>query len=64
MYIDHLSLTNFRTFRESRIDFVHPEQDFKGLGLPVPKLKNVNLLLGNNGMGKTTLLKAIALSAL
>ena len=64
MYIDNLSLTNFRTFRKSRIDFVHPDQDFEKLGIPVPKLKNVNLLLGNNGMGKTTLLKAIALSAL
>lgn len=64
MYIDNLSLTNFRTFRKSRIDFVHPTQDFEKLGLPVPKLKNVNLLLGNNGLGKTTLLKAIALSAL
>ena len=64
MYIDNLSLTNFRTFRKSRIDFVHPDQDFEKLGIPVPKLKNVNLLLGNNGLGKTTLLKAIALSAL
>jgi predicted ATP-binding protein involved in virulence len=64
MYIDNLSLTNFRTFRKSRIDFVHPDQDFKKLGIPEPKLNNVNLLLGNNGLGKTTLLKAIALSAL
>jgi len=64
MYIDYLSLENFRTFRKSRIDFVHPDQDFAKLGFPAPKLKNVNLLLGNNGLGKTTLLKAIALSAL
>ena len=27
-------------------------------------LPNVNLLLGNNGLGKTTLLKAVALAAL
>lgn len=64
MYIDNLSLSNFRTFRKSRIDFIHPDQDFKKLRLSAPKLKNVNLLLGNNGMGKTTLLKAIALSSL
>ncbi len=64
MYINNLSLANFRTFRKSRIDFVHPDQDFEQLGIPAPKLKNVNLLLGNNGLGKTTLLKAIALSAL
>jgi len=33
-------------------------------GLPKPTLPNVNLLLGDNGLGKTTLLKAIALAAL
>lgn len=59
MYIDKIEIENFRTFRKSHIDFIHPQQDFKGMGLPVPRLKNVNLLLGNNGLGKTTLLKAI-----
>jgi energy-coupling factor transporter ATP-binding protein EcfA2 len=29
-----------------------------------PKLPNINLLLGNNGSGKTTILKALALAAL
>lgn len=64
MYIDNIAIENFRTFRKSRIDFIHPQQDFKRLGLPEPRLKNVNLLLGNNGLGKTTLLKAISLAAL
>lgn len=64
MYIDHIQLENFRTFRKSGISFIHPDRDFESLGLPKPKLKNINLLLGNNGLGKTTLLKAVALAAL
>jgi AAA domain, putative AbiEii toxin, Type IV TA system len=64
MYINRINLTNFRTFRSAEIDFVHPDQDFRGLDLPKPKLPNVNLLLGNNGYGKSALLKAIALAAL
>jgi predicted ATPase len=64
MYINKIEIENFRTFRKSHIDFIHPQQDFKGLGLPIPRLRNVNLLLGNNGLGKTTLLKAISLAAL
>jgi hypothetical protein len=75
MYIDSIKLENFRTFRKSRIDFCHPDQNYARLGaaraktpgaldFPKPALPNVNLLLGNNGLGKTTLLKAIALAAL
>jgi hypothetical protein len=64
MYINHIEIENFRTFRKSSIDFCHPDQDFKALDMPKPKLPNINLLLGNNGFGKTSLLKAIALSAL
>ncbi|HIJ87426.1 MAG TPA: AAA family ATPase [Desulfuromonadales bacterium] len=64
MYIDSIKLTNFRTFRESRIEFVHPKLDDIFSAIPTPQLPNVNLLLGNNGFGKTTLLKAIALAAL
>jgi hypothetical protein len=64
MYIDKINLTNFRTFRSSEIAFVHPDQDFRALNIQKPKLSNVNLLLGNNGFGKTAMLKAIALAAL
>ena len=64
MYIDSVTLEKFRTFRKCRIDFLHPGQDFEALGFTKPQLANVNLLLGNNGLGKTTLLKALALAAL
>ena len=66
MYINTIRIENFRTFaRMSQpVQFIHPDVDFGQLKLPVPKLKNINLVLGTNGSGKTTLLKAIALAAL
>lgn len=75
MYIDDIEIENFRTFRKCRIAFCHPDQRYRDaikpeakpgrdLDFPKPMLSNVNLLLGNNGLGKTTLLKAIALAAL
>ncbi len=64
MYIDSMRLENFRIFRRSKIEFVHPDRHFSPNKLPKPTLSNINLLLGNNGLGKTTLLKAIALAAL
>ena len=63
MYINSMCLRNFRVFRSSDIKFVHPDQRF-GADLPEPSLPNINLLLGNNGLGKTTLLKAVALASL
>ncbi len=72
MYIERLHLENVRTFADSRLEFVHPERVFrKGAVrtaadrrlLPLPKLPNVNLLLGDNGAGKSTVLRAIAAAA-
>src|SRR6266852_1535953 len=65
MYIDSISLRNFRTFRRAEIQFVHQQQRFADLDFPrLPALSNVNLLLGDNGYGKTAMLKAIALACL
>ena len=64
MFIDEITLTNFRTFRDASIKFCHPDAEFSESEWPKPALPNVNLLLGNNGFGKTTLLKAVALAAL
>jgi predicted ATP-binding protein involved in virulence len=64
MYIDSITLENFRTFRRSEIAFIHPDQAVSGNGMRMPSLANINLLLADNGLGKTTLLKAVALAAL
>ena len=64
MYIDYIEIENFRTFRKTRVSFCHADQDFEAEGMPKPLLPNLNLLLANNGYGKTSLLKAIALAAL
>ena len=64
MYIDHIDIENFRSFRNSRIDFCHQDRDFEAIGIPKPRLPNINLLLADNGFGKTSVLKAVALVAL
>ncbi len=64
MYIHKINIQNFRVFKKTGIDFVHPDQNFARIKLPKPVFPNINLLLGDNGSGKTTLLKAVALAAL
>jgi hypothetical protein len=57
-YATELSLRSLRCFGEARLDLRYPGEDNK-LTLP-----NVNLLLGDNGTGKSTVLRAIAMAAL
>ncbi len=65
MYITSLTLENFRTFKVAEIEFVHPDREWSdNCNIPKPRYPNINLLLGDNGSGKTSLLKAVALSAL
>ncbi|WP_017712528.1 AAA family ATPase [Prochlorothrix hollandica] len=64
MYIDSIKIQKFRTFRNTQINFIHQDCDFESLEMPRPRISNINLVLGINGLGKTTLLKAIALAAL
>jgi energy-coupling factor transporter ATP-binding protein EcfA2 len=73
MYIERLRLKNIRTFVDESLDFVHPDRPFRAKGkptengsplLPRPRLPNVNLLLGENGSGKSTVLRTIAMAAL
>ena len=59
MYIKSLSVANLRCFQAAKITFQYPDKPSGG-----KTLANVNLLLGDNGSGKSTVLKAIALAAL
>ncbi|MCZ6872362.1 MAG: ATP-binding protein, partial [bacterium] len=67
MFVDSISLENIRTFAAKKtVTFNHPDSEYgEGHELPhAPKLKNVNLLFGENACGKTTILESVALAAL
>lgn len=58
MFIDRISISNLRSFRNAEIGFCYS-------GCPdSPPVPNVTLLLGDNGAGKTSVLRAVALAAL
>lgn len=62
MYIEKLRIRQLRCFAEASLALRYPTEDQSKLG--GLKFPNVNLLLGDNGAGKTTVLKAIALAVL
>jgi hypothetical protein len=61
VYIQSLQIENLRTFEKARIDFNVPAAEPPADSSSMP---NVNLLLGDNGSGKTSVLRAAALAAL
>ena len=63
MYIDSITIQEFRTFRKTSIDFVHSDASVLD-DAESPKVRNLNLVIGGNGSGKTTLLEAVALASL
>ena len=63
MYIESLNIKQFRCFEEAAMEFQYPGRSLKE-GQATPRLPNVNLLLGDNGTGKTAVLKAISLAVL
>jgi predicted ATPase len=67
MYLKSLEIDNLRCFEREQLNFQHPSNVSNAFGGNHPKdlrLKNINLLLGDNGTGKTAILSAIALAIL
>ena len=60
MYVESLHVYNLRCFGKAVIELRYPGRTAEE---PVP-LENVTLLLGDNGAGKTAVLKALALATL
>lgn len=61
MYVRSLSIRDMRSFRQAEIDFLVPSDRRRKGG---PRLPNVNVFLGINGSGKSTILDATALALL
>src|SRR5690349_18153321 len=68
MYVRSLQITDLRSVAKGRLDFLYPGRDqdkpFECNSRWPPRLTNVNVLLGVNGAGKSTILDAVALAAL
>lgn len=60
MYVENLVLNDFRAIASSNIEFIHP----LSAASKSRELANINLLIGTNGGGKSTVLKAIAAAVL
>lgn len=60
MYVDTLRIEDLRCFRRADLALVHPDRPREDSA----QLPNVNLLLGDNGSGKTSILRALALAVL
>jgi hypothetical protein len=60
MYVEKLTMKDFRCFEQAEVTFVYPGKE----GLPKEAIPNVTLLIGINGLGKTSVLKGVALGVL
>lgn len=58
MFIKNLRISNLRSIAGAEVDFCYPGRE------DPPDLPNVTLLLGDNGVGKTSVLRAVALATL
>jgi predicted ATP-binding protein involved in virulence len=59
LYIKSLNLKNFKCFDNARMRFQYPGRRVQGVDF-----NNVNLILGDNGGGKSSLLRALAIAVL
>jgi energy-coupling factor transporter ATP-binding protein EcfA2 len=64
MYVRTLTIKNLRCFEKAQVSLNHPGLERRLPSGLVRHLPNVTLLLGDNGSGKTTVLRAIVLGAL
>jgi hypothetical protein len=62
MYIESIAIQNLRSFKKTALVFQHPDRRHEKP--PRGLLPNINLLLGSNGQGKSTLLRGIALGSI
>lgn len=60
MYAKRLDVYGFKAFGKARLDLQHPRRT----GANLPRLRNVNLIMGDNGGGKSSVLRALAISLL
>ena len=64
MYIEKLTIRNFRCFAKTEIELQYPGRR-ASKNNPVPeRLRNVNLFIGENGSGKTSVFRAAILGVL
>lgn len=68
MYVREISIENLRCFEKLSIEFLYPGRHQSGPYKTIehwpPLAPNVNVVLGDNGSGKSTVLDAIALAIL
>jgi len=60
VYVKNLSVNNFRCFSKATIDLQFPGRSVD----PISEVPNINLILGYNGGGKSSVLRALAISTL
>ena len=60
MYAKSLSIKNFKCFGQAELELQFPGRG----GAGVSKIDNVNLILGDNGGGKSSVLRALAIAVL